>query len=428
MAFAEHRFGPHARSTTAAAGDLPQLRATSLSLHPARAITTLRFNLWLRAELSMLGQSRLLLGLLSETGEAAAAQVELWDRSTVWQAGWDQASKSQAVKHAGTFVRDQFAKLGAQQVRERLSALVPEWPRSEVTGQPAEQDLIDYHVMKFCRMLNHAGLQLNEMPTAIGLHDLCLQIERHAVRTLAELDGRSLVARMKREPRQGFEGSTTDDLVRYVIQKTFEQLDTEFRDKSPEEQEAIAARIATALRDLPPEEQERIRAAAHLPDLTAETLRQTGRLASLGFGLSGMVSLAGFTAYTTLTSVVSMVAGAVGLHLSFGTYVMLTSGLAGLTNPFVFIPMLAGGAAWMTGKANRSIRGVLYPTFIATSVMSHTASDQHDLPLDTFITRVGKLVGEISTGSGQPLATLVARFPGLGRPPLSARLVSHVTR
>ena len=35
-------------------------------------------------------------------------------------------------------------------------------------------------------------------------------------------------------------------------------------------------RIAAALRDLPPEEQERICRAARLPDLTAETLRQTG--------------------------------------------------------------------------------------------------------------------------------------------------------
>ena len=375
----------------------------------------------------MLGRSQLLLGLLSETADALDAQVQLWDRSTVLRAGWDQAAKNKTIRDAGAFFRERVANPVSQQVQATVSELAPQWSRARAEQAGPGPHPLDRHIMKFCRLLSHAGLRLDGPPDAASLHDLCLEVERHAVRTLAEADNRSLAARIKREPRTGFDGKTTDDMVRYVIQRTFEHLDAEFRTKTPAEQEEIAARISAALRDLPPEEQERIRKTARLPDLTAETLRQTGRFASLGIGLSGMVGLAGFTAFTTLTSVVAAVTGLVGIHLSFGTYMVLTSSLAGLANPLFFIPMLAGGATWMAGKANRSIRGVLYPTFIATSVMSHAASDEADLPVTAFADRVRDLVCEIGTRSDQHVAPLVMRFPGLGHPSVVARLASHVT-
>jgi hypothetical protein len=374
----------------------------------------------------MLGESRLLSGLLAEGDEAVRTQVELWDRSNVIQAAWDKAAGSETVRNVGSTLREKVVRPFAGQVRDRLKDILPQSTMPVAERDSGPEHPLDGHVMKFSRLLEHSGLRLDHAPTEAELHDLCLQIERDAVRVLREADDRTLVARLRRQARSGFEGTTTDDLVRHVIQRTFEQLDAEFQGKSPAEQEAIAAKIAAALRNLPPEEQERIRKAARLPDLTAETLRQTGMLAGLGFGVSGMVGLAGFTAYTTLTSVVAGVVGLAGIHLSFGTYVMLTSGLAGLSNPFLFVPAVLGGATWMTSKANRSIRNILYPTFVATSVMSHTVSDTHLLPSAEFAGRTGDLVAQIGTSSGQRLASLVARFPALGRPSLAARLASHV--
>ena len=117
------------------------------------------------------------------------------------------------------------------------------------------------------------------------------------------------------------------------------------------------------------------------------------------------------------------VTGLVGIHLSFGTYMMLTSALAGITNPLVFIPMLAGGTTWMASRANRSIRNVLYPTFRPASVMSFASSDEHERHLDeAFVARLGDLVREIGTGSGLHTASLVARFPALGRPAVVVRV------
>jgi hypothetical protein len=373
----------------------------------------------------LLGQSRLLLGLLHETNDAIAAQVELWDRSTILQTAWDQASKTTAGKKAETALHDLISRPLVGQLRSKVYDYVPQ-QLNGVAPQLAE-DPLDGHVKKFCRLLHHAGLRLERAPTVVELHDLCLQIERDAVKALASADERSMMARLKREPKRGFEGTTTDDLVRYVIQKTFDQLDADFAKKTPAEQEAIAERIAKALSDLPPEEQERIRTAARLPDLTAETLRQTGTFASLGIGLSTVVGVAGFTAYTTLTSTVAtVVAVFTTAHLPFAAYTTMTWGLAGLANPLFFIPVVLGGGTWMARRANRSIRGVLYPTFVATSVMSDLAVDDHELPSAAFASRIGTLIREINTVSGHQLLSLVGDFPALG-PSFSARLVSHVT-
>jgi hypothetical protein len=375
----------------------------------------------------MFGQSRLFLGLLSEPSEAVAAQVSLWDRSNVWQAAWEQARKSKLATDAGTYLHEKVGE-PVNRFQKAVTELIPVTiqlkDRSDHTNDGSGD--LDPYVMKFCRLLQQAGLRLDRAPDVATIHDLCLQIERSAVRTLSEVDDRSVIARLKGAPRQGFHGTSTDDLVRYVIQKTFDQLDQEFSNKSLAEQDEIAARISRALHDLPAEEQERIRKAAGLPDLTAETLRQTGRFASLGLGLSGMVGLAGFSAYTTLTSVVAAATGLVGIHLSFFTYHVLVSALAGLSNPLLFIPMMAGGATWMTGKANRSIRGVLYPTLVASSVMSLAASEKAELPIQAFLARIGTLINEIGDGAGPHTASLVSRFPALGNPAFSARLASHV--
>jgi hypothetical protein len=375
----------------------------------------------------MFGQSRLVLGLVCETSEAVAAQVALWDRSTVWNAALEQASKTKLVTAAGGYLQQNiFAPL--QRAKTTVTDFVPEWIREHYREQSgAQSNPIDNHVSKFCRLLQHAGLRLDTAPSAAHLHDLGLQIERNAIQTLAAVDDRSLGKRLLGAKRQGFTGTNIDDLVRYVISKTFGQIDEEFKNKTRSEQDEIAGRIAAALRDLPLEEQERIRKAARLPDLTAETLRQTGRFAKLGIGLSATVGLAGFTAYTTLTSVVAAVTGLAGIHLSFGFYMMLTSSLAGLTNPLILVPLLAGGGGWMTSRANQKIRGVLYPTFVATSVMSLATSDEPSTRAGAFVARIQELVTEIGTKGDLHTASLVGRFPGLGNPALSARLASHVT-
>lgn len=375
----------------------------------------------------VLGTSRFLLGLLQETSEAVAAQIDLWDRSNVIEAACTQVtSRSQLARDAETKFKEHIAKPLYENIHAGIKSVFGVPSAGAGASIPETSHPLDFHIRKFCRLAAHAWLHVDHEPDEANLHDWGLEIERDAIRCLRETDDRGFWSRIKGEPRSGFEGNSLDDLVRYVLQRTFQNLDAEFQKKSPSEQEEIARRIATALRDLPPEEQERIRRAARLPDLTAETLRQTGMLAALGVGVSGLVGVAGFSAYTTLVSVVAGIAGIVGVHLSFATYMILTSAMAGLTNPFVFIPMIAGGGAWMASKANRSIRGALYPTFVATAVLAYTTSDDRKRDLTAFRNRMATLISAIDSATGMQLISLVQQFPGLGSPRLLARIASHV--
>lgn len=124
-----------------------------------------------------------------------------------------------------------------------------------------------------------------------------------------------------------------------------------------------------------------------------------------------------------------MVAGItslIGIHLSFYTYTVLTSMMAGLANPLFFVPVIAGGGAWMASKANRSIRGTLYPTLVAMSVLAHAANEDRERSVAAFRERLAALVTDINSATGARQVSLVRRFPGLGNPPRSARIARHV--
>ncbi len=235
----------------------------------------------------MLGTSRLVLGLLREKTASVAAQVELWDRSNVIQAAWGQAAKrSSLARDTGAAFDTRVVTPTRAAMKAGLNAYLDPSGHASDRALDNKPHPLDFHIRKFCQLAGYARIKITEVPDVVTIHHWGLEIERDAVRCLRETDNRTLRERINGDERKGFEGNSLDDLVRYVVQQTFQNLDAEFRKKSAAEQAVIADRIASALRDLPPEEQERIRNAARLPDLTSETLKQTGALAILGVGFS----------------------------------------------------------------------------------------------------------------------------------------------
>jgi hypothetical protein len=136
------------------------------------------------------------------------------------------------------------------------------------------------------------------------------------------------------------------------------------------EREAFAVELSKRLQALPDDVKERIRSQAGLADLSDRALMQTGVIAAVGGALAGTVSLAGFAAYTTLTSALVGMAGLFGLHLPFVTFIYATSTLAFLSNPiFLGSALLLGGGLLMR-RANRQIRDRLIPVMVATATIA----------------------------------------------------------
>ena len=79
-----------------------------------------------REKTGVLGSSRFLLGLLHETPQAVAAQLQLWQDSDVVNAAWQQAaSRSNLVRNAGAAIAKHVAQPVSQRVHDKLGEMLP---------------------------------------------------------------------------------------------------------------------------------------------------------------------------------------------------------------------------------------------------------------------------------------------------------------
>lgn len=291
-----------------------------------------------------MGRSLLLDGILAEDADAARAHVWTFDHATVFGEmrrrflpGTGSAPKN-PIRHA------------------RRDGLI----------RPIEPN--DWRAAKLSRILRHLDLRFDASPSEAELVELCLQAEARAVALLKRLQGRGN-AKKGIEP---FSGNSVVDLARFVMRRMFEQLDQSFALKPVEERERIATDIAQQLADLPADVQERIWSEAGLANLSAAALMRTGSIAAVGGAMVGTVSLAGFAAYTTVTSIIHATALVIGLTLPFGFYTFATSSLAFLANPFVVGGVAIVGGRFAIKRANRQMRDRLVPVLVASAVIAAT--------------------------------------------------------
>jgi len=345
-------------------------------------------------------RSLLLEGILSEDPEAARAQVWAFDHATVvGEVGRGLGRLIDAAQRKLPLV-----KPVAEIVSGQLSRLAPSdavrHARDDNLILPIEPD--HWRAAKLGRILRHFNLRFAAEPSEAELVDLCLEAEARAVALLTSahpirkgekdadawlVDGRGEVKRGV-HTADAFSGTSVTDLSRYVLRRMFVELDATFANKPPEEQERIAADLARQLAELPPDVRERVQREAGVSDLSADALKRTGAIATVGGALVGTVGIAGFAAYTTVTSVIATAAGLVGLTLPFGVYVTATSALAFLSNPFVLTAATLLGGHFALSRANRQIRDRFIPIMVATAVMAAAAT-----PLPTGQSR---LVGELA--------------------------------
>jgi hypothetical protein len=328
-------------------------------------------------------RSLLLEGILAENPEAARGQVWTFDHATVL--GETGRHLLRLAEHASQQLPLVEPLLG------RLSGSFSKRVPSDPVRHARDDDLIlpiepeSWRAAKLGRILRHLELRLTAAPSAAELLDLCLEAERRAAALLTRLTGpgrlkAGLLARFTRPDRpkrliDPFHGHSAIELARYVLRRTFEELDETFASKPREERERIAADIARLLADLPAELQDRIRKQAGLADLSVTALKRAGAIAAVGSALAGSVGIAGFAAYTTFTSTIASMVGLLGLTLPFAVYVHATAALAFLSNPLVTGAVILAGGHFGLARANRQIQDRLVPIMVATAVMASTTDE-----------------------------------------------------
>jgi hypothetical protein len=342
--------------------------------------------------------SQLVSGLSVEEQQPIEEQLKLWDDSSIWEILWKKGAGGIGIdRMAERFVDTVYERVGVESI-DHLSEL--EAPT-------------DWRLAKLLKLAEHTDAAFPKDVTVGALHNVGLAIEKQAVARLQALNRKTWVDSVVKRNGGKFEGSTIEDLVRHTMARIFEQLQKEFEKLDPEKQREVVEEIESALKQLDPEEQEKLRQGANLDSLTADALMRSGALASLGVGLATLVSIAGFGAYTALTTIMATLAGAFGLTLPFGAYIAATSLLAFVTNPLVLV---AGGGAVgyaLTRSTNRKIRDNLMCILVSTSYLSASGAPSDDGA--GLARRLVELVGEYRNGDNRRRARLQKAYPGLDR-------------
>jgi hypothetical protein len=210
-----------------------------------------------------------------------------------------------------------------------------------------------------------------------------------------------------------FQGDSVVDLARFVMRRMFEQLDESFALKPAEERERIAADIAKRIADLPENVRERIRSEAGLANLSAQALIRTGRIAALGGAMVGTVYLAGFAAYTTVTSFIHAAAHIVGLTLRFGFYTFATSALHFVSNRYVVGGVVIVGGRFAIKRANRQMRDRLVPVMVASAVIAATDANVQTIRPAIIAKRLAAASSTQATADARLRARIGRTFPAL---------------
>ncbi|REJ10344.1 hypothetical protein [Halobacillus trueperi] len=115
---------------------------------------------------------------------------------------------------------------------------------------------------------------------------------------------------------------------------------------------------------LPQQKQKQIAHELGIFQVTSSTIRQLILSNGTTVVFAAIVQVSGFAFYTTLTTVLASVFGLIGITLPFAAYATLTSTVAIIANPFVFLPaLLIGGGGllkWQNNKMKKAMAPVVF--------------------------------------------------------------------
>lgn len=153
-------------------------------------------------------------------------------------------------------------------------------------------------------------------------------------------------------------------LIQYQMQKLFSAFHDKFSELSEEQSVDFTEKIKTLLIDLPVEKQQLLKQRLGIDELTNEAIRSAILTQGSVIVLSVIVEVAGFSAYTTLTTAIAATMALVGVTLPFGVYTLATTLFSMLINPFILIPLALGGGGLLLKHQNKSLRKKLLPVGI----------------------------------------------------------------
>ncbi|PGK32752.1 hypothetical protein CN907_26195 [Bacillus anthracis] len=175
-----------------------------------------------------------------------------------------------------------------------------------------------------------------------------------------------------------------NQLALYQMQKIFESIGAELKNLTADQEENFANQIEQFIESLPIEQQEKIKDKLDIDAVTNATIKKLIATQGSAVLLAVIVEIAGFAAYTTLTSLIAGTASLIGLTLPFSAYITATSALSVLTGPLGFI-LISGLSSMMMLTQSKKVKRTLLQMGIVQLMLPVLLGDSKVYEYDTFI-------------------------------------------
>lgn len=282
-------------------------------------------------------QSVLLNGLLNSDVKQLAQVYVTWNDSNII----NQVSKKvKSIGESKGFIERELKK--SIQVCEIENRANPEKLAGKLVAQFSD----------------HCGIACSTYSTPVDLDRACLDLEEAAIRILKETS------------KNKFKGNSTDAMIAYVIKDLLSQIEKDYSKADANKQRELVSNLLDSMKSMSPQEQEMLKKKLGVNQLSEEVVRKALTQGGLAVAFSSLISMGGFTSYIVAVKVVAAVTAFVGITLPFAFYTTLTSFIAAIANPFLFVPVLLGGGAFMVGRANKKIKNALLPSLITQLILN----------------------------------------------------------
>jgi|GEM_PF-4121757 len=356
--------------------------------------------------------------LLRENTENISQQLQLWDSSALGTilknksingiltiTSWTK-DKSQKIPKNDYEISDKIVKANAWLESHLLSTIDKKAP----DFFKALDDTVAFRASKLCHFMRVIGKDIETDLSVVQLHEVGNELEQEAIDIL------------KADKDSDFTGNTTADLTKHVVEKIINDLIERYHNLPENDQNHLVEQLTRSFDELDADAKERLQKEFQTEQITEEIVRNAIKTGGIASSIAALVGVSGFAAYTTITTILSVVS--FGL-LPFSAYLFATSFLAFITNPYILFVGLAGGAGWLSNKANKKIYRNMLPVFIALTVLS---SQDRDRLYDDEIEMVEYINGLLDTQSEPSIKTKIVRkaFPCLKKPAEATKWNSRI--
>ncbi|HDR6310864.1 TPA: hypothetical protein QCU60_002760 [Bacillus cereus] len=184
-----------------------------------------------------------------------------------------------------------------------------------------------------------------------------------------------------------------NQLALYQMQKLFESIGGELKNLTADQEENFANQIEQFIESLPTEQQEKIKDKLNIDAVTNATIKKLIATQGSAVLLAVIVEIAGFAAYTTLTSLIAGTASLIGLTLPFSAYITATSALSVLTGPVGFI-LIGGLSSMMMLTQSKKVKRTLLQMGIVQLMLPVLLGDSKVYEYDAFIQEWSRFYNE----------------------------------